>query len=83
MDIYHESHRMGGQGTSHGWGGNRKRLFQFLLYLLSVYLYRDDVMSGILVPFVKQVVGYFVFQTEVLDGLTLWYHLRLITDEFY
>lgn len=38
-------------------------------------------MSGILVPFVKQIVGYFVFQTEVPDGLPLWYRLRLVTDE--
>lgn len=38
-------------------------------------------MSGILVPFVKQIVGYFVFQTEVLDGLTLRHRLRFVTDE--
>lgn len=38
-------------------------------------------MSGILVPFVKQIVGYVVFQTEVMDGLTLRYCLCFVTDE--
>lgn len=38
-------------------------------------------MSGILVPFVKQIVGYFVFQTEVLHGLPLGHRLRFVTDE--
>ena len=37
----------------------------------SSYLYRDNVMSGILVPFVKQIVRHFVFQTEVLDEFPL------------
>ena len=47
----------------------------------SFYLYRDNAMSGILVPFVKQIVGYFVFQTEVLDRLSLRHCLRFVTDE--
>ena len=38
-------------------------------------------MSGILVPFVRQIVGYFVFQTEVLDRLTLRHSLRFVTDD--
>ena len=41
----------------------------------------DNVISGILVTFVKQIVGYFVFQTEVLDGLTVLHRLRLVMDE--
>lgn len=38
-------------------------------------------MSSILVPIVKQIVGYFVFQTEVLDGLALRHRLHFVTDE--
>ena len=38
-------------------------------------------MSCILVPFVKEIVGYLVFQTEILDGLTLWHCFRLVADE--
>ena len=38
-------------------------------------------MSGILVPFLKQIVGNFVFKTKVLDGLPLRHCLRFVTDE--
>lgn len=38
-------------------------------------------MSGILVPFLKQIVGDFVFKTKVLDGLPLRHCLRFVTDE--
>lgn len=38
-------------------------------------------MSGMLVPFVKQIVGYSAFQTEVLHGLTLRQRLRFVADE--
>ena len=58
-----------------------KSLFRFLIHRFSFHLYRDNVMSGILIPFVKQIVGYFVSQTEVLDGLTLRHSLRFVTDE--
>ena len=29
----------------------------------------------------KEIVGYLVFQTEILDGLTLWHCFRLVADE--
>ena len=45
------------------------------------FLYRNNVMSGILVPFLKQIVGDFVFKTKVLDGLPLRHCLRFVTDE--
>ena len=38
-------------------------------------------MSCILVPFMKEIVGYLVFQTEILDGFTLWHCFRLVADE--
>ena len=55
--------------------------FRFLLRFLSFYLYRNNVMSGILVPFLKQIVGDFVYKTKVLDGLPLRHCLRFVTDE--
>ncbi len=58
-----------------------RAFFRFLLHLLSFYLYRDNGMPGILVPCVKQIVGYFVCQIEVLDGLTLRHRLRFVTDK--
>lgn len=48
---------------------------------LSIYMYRNNLMLGILVLFVKQFVGYFVCQTEVLNGLPLRYRFRFVTDE--
>ena len=44
-------------------------------------LYRYYLMSCILVPFMKEIVGYLVFQTEILDGFTLWHCFRLVADE--
>ena len=29
----------------------------------------------------KEIVGYLVFQTEILDGLTLWHGIRFVADE--
>ena len=29
----------------------------------------------------KEIIGYLVFQTEILDGLTLWHCFRLVADE--
>ena len=29
----------------------------------------------------KEIVGYLVFQTEILDGFTLWHCFRLVADE--
>lgn len=29
----------------------------------------------------KEIVGYLVFQTEILDGLTLWHSIRFVADE--
>ena len=52
-----------------------------LYFRLSFYLYRYDLMSCILVPFMKEIVGYLVFQTEILDGLTLWHCFRFVADE--
>lgn len=38
-------------------------------------------MLNIIVPFVKQIAGYFIFQTEVLNEIALWHRFRLATDE--
>lgn len=83
VDIYHYFHRL------------RLRIFQPLLkwgrggflagvrfrIRLAFDLYRYYLMSRILVPFVKEIVGYFVFQTEVLYGLTVRHCFRFITDK--
>jgi len=29
----------------------------------------------------KEIVGYLVFQTEIIDGFTLWHGFRLVADE--
>ena len=44
-------------------------------------LYRYYLMSCILVPFMKEIVGYLVSQTGILDGFTLWHCFRLVADE--
>ena len=44
-------------------------------------MYRNYLMARILVPFMKQIVRNFIFQTERLNGLTFWHGLRFITDK--
>ena len=59
-------------------GGNFLSGFHFWI---SFDLHRDNVMPCILVPFVKEIVGDFIFQAEVLNELSLGHCFRLIVDE--
>ncbi|WP_174646872.1 hypothetical protein [Bacteroides sp. Marseille-P8574] len=64
------------------WTGRKlKDPFPVLAPLLALLPIPEHVMSGILVPFLKQIVGNFVFKTKVLDGLPLRHCLRFVTDE--
>lgn len=41
----------------------------------------DNVISSVLVAFVKQIVGAFYFSNISPDGLALWHRLHFVTDE--
>ena len=79
-DAYHEPYRMGRRSGLHGWSAKRKS-FRFPLRVTTVNLYRNDMISVIFVSFLKQVVGYFVFQTEGLDRLAFRKTFRLVANE--
>ena len=48
---------------------------------LSFNLYRYYLMSYVLIPFMKEIVEYLVFKTEILNGLSLWHCFRLVANE--